>query len=297
MALVEALVDGMPRLVVGVAEAEASRLVVRSIWESQPAVGAYLRRLAAPVPGIGEAFDGLLALGVGIELPQLRNGLQALLREVVERGSDCEWVEPAAIEALIPQLNLALGPMTAGIKGFNLRIGDLEIDPVTEAPRVTEASLLAAVDDPRGVFALGAMFNPALAAVEVPTDGTPVPLPPDLLPYGETPPLQVAIRDKRLLLMSGNAVARSATLLDAPVAAPPPLFSVDYGVRQLVGLLDAGLERAVAELAAAGEADTAEQLRVQFDDFRAQAELFERLRIALYATEQGLVMDQVMQLH
>ena len=51
---------------------------------------------------------------LGIELPQLRNALDALLRHLIAAGSACEWVDRDGLEAMIPQLNLALGPMTAG---------------------------------------------------------------------------------------------------------------------------------------------------------------------------------------
>ena len=42
---------------------------------------AYLRKLAAPVPGVGVPYQGLIAIGLGIDLPQLRNAIEALVRE------------------------------------------------------------------------------------------------------------------------------------------------------------------------------------------------------------------------
>jgi len=297
MRLVEGLASGMPRMVVGVSEAAGQRLAVRGIWESSDGVAHHLQQLAAPVPGVGGDYDGLLAMGMGVDLPKLRTAVEALLRYVVAQGRDCEWVDRAAIEAAIPQLSLVLGPLTAGIRGFHLQVGDLRLDPQTRQLRSISASLLAAVSDPRGVLALGAMFNPALGALEMPTDGTPVDIPGDLIVGQSTPPLRVAIQGEALLLLAGEAGAvDSQAMFSAPLVEPPPLFSADYGVRQLVVALDGVLERAASQLAAEGDTEIASQLLAQRDDFRLQAELFERFRVSVYANGQGLVMDQVMEL-
>ena len=295
--MTEDLVSGMPRMVMGVTGADEQRFAARGIWETSQAVAPYLQKLAAPVPGIGGAYGGLLEVGMGLDLPQLRNAIDALLRRVITAGSDCEWVDPDRLQAVIPQLNLALGPMTGGIKGFNLLVDDLVIDPDTLQPSGVRAGLLAAVDDPRGIFALGAMFNPALAAVQIPADGSFVALPGGLGPDERTPPLQVAIRDKALLLVAGaDAADLAGPLLSAAGPTPAPLFSIDYGVHRLVQRLGDTLDRAAAQLDARGESELAQGLRDQLQSLRMQAQLFERLRVSLYASADGLVMDQVMEL-
>ena len=291
------LVAGMPRMVMGITSADAQQMTVRGVWESTPAVAAHLQRLAAPVPGVGGPYDGLLAFGMGIDLPQLRNAVEALLQTILAAGASCEWVDPAELQAVIPRLNLALGPMTAGIHGFNLLLDDLVFDPELMQPSEVRGGLLAAVDDPRGVFALGAMFNPALAALQVPQDGTFVDLPSDLGMGAETPPMKVAIKDKSLLLLAGrDAGALADTLLGAVPTSPAPLLAFDYGVYQLVERFGRTIEAAADRMASAGDPSTAADLRAQLDGFRLQAELFDRLRVALYANDKGLVMDQEMRL-
>lgn len=298
MRMVERLVAGMPRIVVGISEAGGKRLTTRAVWESSPAVAAHLQRLAAPVPGVGRPYGGLMAIGMGLELPQLRNAIDALLHELIAAGSACEWVDPGALEAVIPQLNLALGPMTAGIKGFNLQIEDLAIDPDSLQPTSVRAGLLAAVDDPRGVFALGAMFNPALASLQIPDDGSFVDLPAGLgVDDDAAPPLKVAVRDKALLLLAGaDATDLAATLAGTGVVSPAPILAVDYGVHRLVQRLGEVMERTSSQLSDQGEEELAQEVRDQLRAFRMQAELFDRLRVLLYASSEGLVVDQVMEL-
>ena len=297
MRMTDTLVGGMPRVVVGVTQADASLLAVRSVWESSPEVAVHLQRLASPVPGVGAAFDGLLALGVGLNLPQLRNVIEDLLREVMTAGRGCNWVHEETLEAVIPQLNLALGPMTAGIRGFNLLIDDLVIDQDTLQATEVRGGLLAAVDDPRGVFALGALFNPALASLQVPTDGTLVELPRDLGLQQSTPPMHVAIKDKALLLLAGaESASLAATLLQSVPLTPAPLLAIDYGVAELADRLGGLMEQAATRLSDHGEVEAALGVLDQLEDLRQQAALFERLRLSLYATDQGLVIDQVMKL-
>ena len=295
--LSESLVAGMPRMVMGITEAADDVISVRGVWESNPGVAAYLQKLATPVPGVGGAYDGLLAFGMGMDLPQLRNAIDALIRQVIAAGAECEWVEPDKLQAVIPQLNLALGPMTAGIKGFNLRIDDLQLDPESLQPLEVRAGLLAAVDDPRGVFALGAMFNPALAALEVPNDGTLVELPQEIGLDPSFPSVQVAIKDKALLLVAGaEAEQVSQPLLNAAVVEPPPLIAVDYGIHSLVQRFGAVGERAIERMREQGQVEMAQELDDQLAAFRLQSKLFDRLSVSMHASDQGLVMDQVMRL-
>jgi hypothetical protein len=290
----EALVGQMPRLVAGVSRADAEAMIVRGVWESAPAVAQRLQQLAAPVPGLGQPYGGMLALGLGVNLPEVRNLAEAMINAVIDASDGCEWVDSTRLRALVPQLNLALGPMTAGIKGFNLRVDDVQLDPQTLEPTRVEAALLAAVDDPRGVFALAGMFNPALAGLRVPADGTPVPLD-DALGRQLDTPLQVAIHDRALLLLAGAQAAElAARLLAAPAATPPPLFTADYGIARIVDRLGAAAEAAANRLDQQDQADLAAELRQQVDGFRQQAALFERLRVSLYATDAGLVMEQAM---
>lgn len=297
MRMTETLVAGMPRMVLGISHADEKRLAVRGVWETSPAVAAYLQKLAAPVPGVGGPYSGLLAVGMGVDLPEVRNAIDALLRQLIAAGSACEWVDAQSLQAVMPQLNLALGPMTAGIKGFNLQVDDLAIDPETLQPVKVRAGLLAALDDPRGLFALGAMFNPALATLEIPNDGSLVDLPAGLGLDGQTPPLKVAIKDKALLLVAGAESAELVTpLLDAVAISPPPLFAVDYGLYQLVQRFGDVMQGVAQQLDSQGEPVMAQEVRDQLQGFRLQAEIFERLRMSVHASADGLVMDQEMEL-
>jgi hypothetical protein len=295
--LARGLVEGAPRLVMGVTAADEHKIEVRGIWETTPGVAAYLQKLAAPVPGVGVPGDGLISVGAGMDMPQLRNAIEALLTEITEQGSACESVDPDVMKAIMPQLNLALGPLTAGIKGFNLQIDDVQIDPGTLQPTQVRGGLLAAVDDPRGVFALGAMLNPELARIRLPQDGSFITLPQAHAIAGELPPVRVAARDNALLLVTGadtDGIARQ--LASTGMLTPAPLMAVDYGVAQLVERFGPMIDNVTQQLRDRGEHDAAAEIEEQLESFRLQAQVFERSRVVVYATDAGLVTDQVMEL-
>lgn len=296
-ALAEQLVAGMPRLVGGISEVGERRLVVRSIWEAEAGVAGYLQRLAAPVPGMGAPYDGLIAMGVGLELPQLRNAIDALVRRVTAAGADCDWVDGERLAGVMPQVNLALGPLTAGIRGFHLRVDDVTFDPETLEPRDVQAALLAAVDDPRGIVALGAMFSPELAALDIPRDGSFVDLSIDPADGATDGRLRLAVRDRALLVVAGGAPdGATHPLLDAVATEPAALLAIDYGVRRVVERFGGVLERVASQLADQGETGMAQELGAQLADFRLQAQMFERQRVMVYASDAGLVFEQAMEL-
>lgn len=295
--LITEMVAGMPRMVVGVTQADDASLATRSVWEATPGVAGHLQKVAAPVPGVGARYEGLLAVGMGLNLPEVRNAVEVLLRNVMESGGQCEWVEPEKIQSVIPNLNLALGPMTAGIRGFNLVLDDVVVDEATMQPLDVRGGLLAAVDDPRGIFALGAMFNPALASLQVPDDGSFVDLQDALGAVGETPPAKVAIRDKSLLLVVGEETEKvAATLTGAAPITPAPWLAIDYGLRQLIERVGGVMTSVADNMESQGDPDTAMQIREQLTNLQQQSSLFERMHVSMYASDKGLVIDQQMTL-
>lgn len=295
--LTEGVVSNMPRLVAGITEAKDDVMAARFTWETSPAVAEQLQKLAAPVPGVGSPYKGMMSVGMGVDLPQLRNGIESLLRYVMNNGAECEWVDQQQIQQAIPQLSMVFGPMTAGVKGFNLQLDELTLDPQTMMPTDVKAGLLAAVDDPRGIFAMGAMFNPALAALDVPADGTFVDLPPEVGIQPPMPAVKVAMKDQSLMLVAGNdSTGLAKSMLDATPATPAPLMAFDYGIHQLVEKFGGIVEQTATRMEQSGDPDMAKELRTQLDSFRLQAQLFDRVRVSVLGDKDGLTMDQVMEL-
>jgi hypothetical protein len=285
-----------PRVVHGLTRADAAQLTWRTTWEATPPVAAALQRIAAPVNGLGRDDDALLALGFGVNLPELRNALVAALRALIDDGGRCPQIDRAALGNAIPTLNLALGPLTAGIRGLHLRVADLAIDGTDLRPDTLSAAALAAVDDPRGVLALLAMFDPQLRRLELPADGTPVPLPPLPGAIAGDVPLQIALADRGLLLLAGPGAERVAAPLREPAATEPlPLLALDYGLADIIERIGPDLEAALDRLASR-DPELADTLRRQLDGYRRQAALMDRVRVRVFADGNGLATTQTLSL-
>jgi hypothetical protein len=290
-ALVEGLLGGVPRLVMGTTEASGERYGIRMVAETSPAVGQVLAGLAYPVPGLGVPTDALFAMGLGVDIPRLRGGLRQLLQYLARSRGDCALVDAAAIEQAIPQLELVLGPMTAMFKGLYLELIDLQLDPETRQPRDLRLRALAEVDDPRGVFAMAGMLNPELAQLQVPEDGTPVAVPAQLLPPA-VPPLQVAIRERSLVVTAGADGDRLAReLLAAAPATPAPLLAVSYNFERLGRLLQQGTEP-LAALAAEQQGLSPEQVVADLQGMLRMYQAYRVIAFSLTADARGLVLDE-----
>jgi hypothetical protein len=253
-----------------------------------------LRGLSEPVPGIGRASDAKFSFGTGMNVPNLRGALRKLGQHVLAQGGDCEWVEPNQIKQSMAQLDLALGPMTAMFKGVFVEALDLQLDQDTLQPNIGRLKLraLAQVDDPAGVFAMIGMFNPALAQLQVPNDGSPVQVPSELLPPG-LPEVWVGIRGKSLVLASGvEGGSMIGDLLDSSVPAQPPLLTMSYDMRALAPLMRVGLEQQVALLEAEGaEPGLIQATRDQGEAMLKVYENYGQARMTVLANDRGLVFD------
>ncbi len=294
VALAESLIGHLPRYVAGVKTADEQRYSVQGVLETSAIVASRLQTLAAPVPGLGSQENVLLSAGMGLDLPSLRNAIDELLKAFIREGNGCEWVDAEQLRQVMPQLNMVLGPMTAGINGFKMTVHDMQLDSQTRQPSVVKASLLVAVDDPRGVFAMLGMFSPGLAQLDVPGDGSPVALPAELIPPG-MPALKVAIKDKTLIVLADDSADKVVTkMVSVPLLDPLPMLSINYGVEHLVSRFADVMMQTAAQLQQGGQRDEAQAIREQLKTFEQQAALFERINVSMYANDSGLVVEQQM---
>lgn len=294
--LVDKLVAGVPRLVVGVTGVSDRGYDLTAAYETSAAVGEHLQRLAhpAPLPGMGmePGRDVMASFGMDIDVPALREGIKALLRFVVEQGRDCEWVKPDAIQAAMPKLDLALGPMLAGFNGAYTELSELRINQQTLKPDVLSGGLLLAVNDPRGVLGMAAMVNPALAQLELPMDGSVVAVPAELLPP-DVPAMHLAAREGLLAIAVGEGSQRRAgALLNADRAGSPMLMSGSYDMARFMGRMAEMMELLAAQMEAAGKLDEAQRIRDELAGIEASAKAMGRVGLSLAPEARGLVIRQ-----
>lgn len=294
VAFVEDLLIHVPRIVAGTKEANAKGVSVMTLVETDAQIGEVLSGLGHPVPGLGQASPALFALGVGVEVPKLRGALRDFIRYLSQAGAQCRWIDGPALQAAVPKLDMALGPMTAMFKGLYLELLDLQLDNGGAVPPVVKLRALAEVDDPQGVFAMTGMLNPELARLEVPTNGTPTQIPVALLPPG-VPPLVVAIKDRSLVVAAGaDGAALAAELLATPPVTPAPLLSFTYNFERLGGLMGAAADRYVELLAAQG-GQSPERLRADLQTTGRLYAAYKSASMTLSGGKAGIRIDQAVE--
>jgi len=286
-ALAKALVQSAPRVALGFTRVEDHAYDFEMVWETSPGVAAWLRELAAPVPGLGAAPDAIFSLGLGLHLPKLRDGLKQFLATIAEQGKACEKVDQEALARSMQSIDMMLNPMLAGIKGFELVVEGVEVPPHGAQPESVDGRLIVAATDPRGLFGMLGMFNPQLAMVQIPTDGTPVKLPlKDLSP--QAPDAWAAIQGEALGIFFGRQPPKAPKAeLGASPARPGVLFSLGYNVAKVFEQLKPMLEQGLK----AGNAQEVEGARALYGALERTAGVYERVQLDLAGGPAGLVLD------
>ena len=284
--LVRYMVQSVPRFGFGFTEAKADRYTMQAVVETSPAVAGWLKRLPAPVPGLGSEADAMFSLGMGLNLPVLRDGLKALLATVLQQGKGCEDVDREALAENMQALDMMLNPMFASLKGFNLVVSGVELDPATQEPKSVDARFVLAATDPRGMFGMLAMLNPRLATLQIPADGTPVELPLQEMTPASLP-AWVAIKGEALgLFVSPEAPKDVDRVLTAP-PEPSVLFSLSYNVEKLLKQVGPSLEQGIQTL----EGEDAENAREAYEALKRTASLYDQVRFDVLGDEQGLIFS------
>ncbi len=281
---VKSQVRSVPLLSAGFTELSDSGYTITGTVETSPAVGGWLKKMAAAVPGVGIRSDAAFTLGMGLNLPQMRDGLKALMRNFIENGKGCEMVDAQSITQAMRGMDMVLNPMVAGIKGFNLEVTDLQIDPQTLSPEAVDSRLLVSSVDPKGLFGLLGMLNPQFAQLDIPADGTPVKLPMEaLLPTA--PATYAAIKGELLVLSTGpGAPGDVSKTLESPVAEVPPLLAFGYNPKKLLESAAPTLQGMIASM----PKQEATELDSLYNSLKAEAELYNYGDFRLLGTDSGL---------
>lgn len=220
----------LPRIASGYKTVSTRQLDSNTIFEVRDDLAQGLMSLSAPVPGMGTDHGGFGSFGLSLDLLAAREFYEARLDALEADPFQCEYF--AEMQAGLAQgraaLNQPLPPIVYGFKGFVAVVDNLEGFDVANQrpPEKVEARVLVANDNAAGLLAMGAMFSPELASLNVQPDGNPVPL--------NVPPFTdgldgafVAMTDAALAVSVGEgSEAGLKSLLSSEAADPPPFMSM-----------------------------------------------------------------------
>ena len=189
-------------------------------------------------------------------------------------------------------LNQPIPPMVYDFKGFLAVIDNLEgLDVATQTPPTSiDGTFLLAMENAQAIVAMGAMFSPELAAMNLQPDGVPVAL--------ELPQLQqmgmeafAALNEGGLAVSVGeDAETEVAGMLGAETASPPPFISFSMDAARYYSFMG----EAIAVGDDSGEqAPTPEMKDAMNEMMQSVADLYERMSGDVLFTEHGIEVHMV----
>lgn len=259
---IRSMVAIMPRIVSGYTAVDAGQLASNTVFELRSDIAAGLTAVSAPVPGMGMDHGGLMSFGMSIDSLALRDFLETRFDAYEEEPYACELL--AGVQLMIDQarisLNQPLPPVAYSFKGFLGVVDRIEGMDFAgqQPPEVVDARVLVANDNAPALLAMGAMFSPEIAALNLEPNGVPMQLPlPQLAAFATA--AYVAMTESALAISVGDgAPERLSELLQSPAAPSQPIVSIRLDAQRYYEFMSEAMK---AGNAASGEEEMSEELQ------------------------------------
>ncbi len=283
------MADVAPMMVFGFSEVTDDNFRARLLVRIRDDLAASMTGLASVVPGLGMDTGALASFGMSFDLEALRTFYEQRLDAMDADPYECEYMQElqAGVAEGRRTLQQPVPPIVYGLRGLNVVIDDAADLSLAgdRPPEDVDASVLIAVDDAPSLLAMGAMFSPELAALDLQPDGKPVPL--DMAQLNAvTDGAFAALNDEAIVVAVGNgAEARAAAALESDSVAPPLSMAVTMNASIYYELMARNImESSDDELSY----EAREALR---DGFLQISELFDRMTFDIRFTDKGIEIE------
>lgn len=287
-----ALAGIAPRLVTGYTEYSADRLSSLTVLEMRGDIAEGLSTLTAPVPGLGRDPGGLISFGMSIDLLAAREFYSARLDAMERSPYRCELL--GNMQAGVAQGRAALEqpvpPVVYGLKGFLAIVDDVEgLDIASQQPPTAiDLRFLLATENAPGLLAMGSMFSPELAQLNLKADGKPV----RFVSPQMQPPIDAAwlamTNDGLALAVGENGEQQVGSLLGEDPGEPPPLFAMSMDAARYYGFIGDAVMAQPDD-----DGPSPEQARAIRSLMQGLSELIERISVSVKLTDRGVEIPAV----
>jgi hypothetical protein len=241
-----------------------------------------------------------LSVGASFNMKALRDFYAAQLDAMEADPFKCEHL--ADLQAGVAQgrelLAQPLPPMVYGIRGFNAVLDSLDVAALTSGqppdPTTIDAGIVVAMDDAAAMVAMGTMFSPELAELNLLPNGEAVAL---ALPQVEMMGLDAyaaMVEDALSIAIGPAAESRVTSILAASSMVPAPAFAMTMDAGKYYELISAGMS------ADMGEGDeqpmSPEEIEAVQRVFASLSDLYDRMTTIAHFTADGAVIESVMTL-
>jgi hypothetical protein len=288
-----------PRALFGYGEISLEQISGKVVVELRDDLAKGLQGVSAAVPGLGVDQGGVLTVGASVNMQALRDFYAKRLDAIEADPYQCEYF--AELQASVPKgremLNQPLPPVVYGVRGFNAVVDTLDIAALTAGappePGKVEATVVVAMQDAASLVAMGMMFSPELAALNLQPNGEAVAL---ALPQLEAMAVNAfaAMKEDALSVAVGPAAqARVTSVLGAESLTPPPSFAMSMDAGAYYDFIATGM---MVEEPAEQEPMTPEMKTATQTVLTALGDLYDRISTVVRFTENGAEVDSVVTL-
>lgn len=278
-----------PRMVFGYNEVSSDAINGSFVIEMRSDIAAGLKPLSAMVPGLGVDAGGLLSMGFSFNLLAIREFYEARLDAMEKDPYECEYF--ADLQAGVAKgreiLNQPIPPFVYGMRGFNAVVDDIsDFDLASsQPPDDIDASIVFAMDDAQTMVAMGAMFSPELASLNLNPDGKAVLLDlPQVQAVGKAV-YAAMLEDAVAISVGADAESRVSSVLTAKSGEPPPMFSMSMDAGRYYGLIGDAMVIDQQDEDSELSPEAREALR---DAMTSIAEMYDRMAFDLRFTDRGV---------
>lgn len=286
-----------PRVVMGYTDITTERFVSKAVVELREDIAEGLASVSAAVPGLGGDMGGLLSFGMSFDVESMRDFVEARLDAMEEDPLECP--DFADIQAGVAQARMGLAqpmpPMVYDFRGFTAILDNVEgLNFATQAPPTAiDGRFLIAMDNAPSFVAMGAMFSPELASLNLQPDSEPVLLDvPQAQMVGSA--IYAALSDDALAMSIGDgAESQLGTMLSADADDNGVFFNFSMDAERYYSF--------IGEAIAASKHDDDNEMSPEFQDamqevMLAIADMYDRMTLDMRFTSDGMVMDSTITL-
>ena len=279
-----------PRLVMGYTDLTVSRMSSKAVIELREDIAAGVATLTGPVPGLGADQGGLISFGMSMDLLAAREFYSKRLDTLETTPYECELFADVqnGVEAGREVLNQPVPPIVYGFKGFLAVVEEIQGMNIAsgQPPTSVDMRLLVAVDNAEGLLAMGAMFSPEIAGMNLEPDGEPVKLDlPQVAATGQV--VHIAMSDKALGLSVGDGMQEGlAEMLNVAAQDPSPFMTMDMNAGRYYSLIGDAIA------ADPGDLQQMPEVRAAIEEMTDSiGEIMDRVAFDIRFTERGIEME------
>ena len=287
----------MPRIVIGYTDVNIEKLSSKAVFELRQDLAAGISTMTGAVPGLGSDQGGLFSMGMSTDLLAARDFYAGRLDAMEADPYECEEFSDfqATVAAGREILDQPVPPVAYGFKGFLAVVEDIEgLDLQNEIPPTSiDMRLLVSIDNAEGLLAMGAMFSPELAALDLEPDGEPVRLQMgQLAALGQT--VHIAMTDNAIAVSVGEGTEdRLGAMLAASVNDPSPFMAFEMDAARYYDFIgDAMTTDGDGDIESMHELQEAKQAMMNL-----AKESLSRLSITVDFTEHGIELNSTVHLN